>query len=211
MGYRFHPTEEEIIHHFLEAKMRDGTDFSAVIKEVEFCNFEPWQLPDHSPLPSDDQEWYFFSKIAYKHSKSRSKKIERTTREGFWKVSGKDREIHDENSGQLIGLSALLDDKEWYFFSKPCKNGNGKGIKRTTQAGYWKVTCSDRCVWDDSEENEIGKKTTLVFYIGRGSKAVKTNWMIHEYHSYNASSYQNAFVFCRLTGQLDDDGSNSHS
>lgn len=149
-----------------------------------------------------------------------------------------------------VGLSALLDDKEWHFFSKPCKYGNGKGIKRTTQAGYWKVTCSDRCVWDDSEENEIGKKTTLVFYIGRGSKAVKTNWMIHEYHSYNASSYQacinyiftrilsclllsnlllilypenndehffflwtlqNAFVFCRLTGQFDDDGSNSHS
>lgn len=45
MGYRFHPTEDEIIHHFLESKMKDGTDFSAVIKEVDICNFEPWQLP----------------------------------------------------------------------------------------------------------------------------------------------------------------------
>ncbi|XP_044502450.1 NAC domain-containing protein 91-like [Mangifera indica] len=151
MGYRFHPTEEEIIHHYLEAKMRDGTDFSAVMKEVEFCNFEPWQLPEHSPLPSDDQEWYFFSKIAYKHSKSGSKKIERTTREGFWKVSGKDREIYDENSGQ-----------------------------------------------------PIGKRTALVFYQGHGSNAVKTCWVMHEFHSETASSYQEPFVLCRLKRKSDD-------
>ncbi|XP_044500951.1 NAC domain-containing protein 91-like [Mangifera indica] len=106
MGYRFHPTEDEIIHHFLESKMRDGTDFSAVIKEVDICSFEPWQLPEHSPLSSDDQQWYFFSAIAYKYAKS--KRIERTTRAGSWKVTGKDREIYDENTGQLIGKRKAL-------------------------------------------------------------------------------------------------------
>lgn len=45
VGYRFHPTDDEIIYHFLERKMRDGTDFSVVIKEVDICNFEPGQLP----------------------------------------------------------------------------------------------------------------------------------------------------------------------
>ncbi|XP_044502435.1 putative NAC domain-containing protein 94 [Mangifera indica] len=154
LGYRFKPTDEEIISYYLEKKMARFHFPHNVVNEVEICNFEPWELPK---------------------------------------------------------LSALSDDEEWYFFSKPCKYGNGKGIKRKTPAGHWKVTCSDRCVWDDSEENEIGKKTTLVFYKGRGSKAVKTDWMIHEYHSNRAYSYQNAFVFCRLTGQLDDDGSNSHS
>ncbi|XP_044502441.1 NAC domain-containing protein 91-like [Mangifera indica] len=108
MGYRFHLTDQEIIHHFLEAKIRDGADFSAVMKEVKFCNFEPWQLPEHSPLPSDNQEWYFFSKIVYKHSRSSSKRIDRTTREGSWKVTGQDREIYDENSGQLIGKRKTL-------------------------------------------------------------------------------------------------------
>ncbi|XP_031251029.1 protein CUP-SHAPED COTYLEDON 3-like [Pistacia vera] len=110
MGYRFHPTEDEIINHFLESKMKCGTDFSAVIKEVDISNFEPWELPVHSPLSSDDQEWYFFSTIAYKPSnKSTSRRVvERTTRAGFWKVTGKDREIYDDNSGQLIGKRKVL-------------------------------------------------------------------------------------------------------
>ncbi|XP_031251031.1 NAC domain-containing protein 45-like [Pistacia vera] len=111
---------------------------------------------------------------------------------------------------ELPQLSALLDDEEWYFFSTPCKYANGKGTKRTTKGGYWKVTCNDRRVWDECEENEIGKQTTLVFYKGRGSKAVKTDWIIHEYHSNNATSYQNAFVFCRIKGQLED-GSNAYT
>lgn len=45
LGYRFRPTEDEIITYFLERKMR-GLDFPVhAINEVDLCKSEPWELP----------------------------------------------------------------------------------------------------------------------------------------------------------------------
>ena len=42
---------------------------------------------------SDDQVWYFFCSPNYKYSNSR--RLDRTTKSGYWKVTGKDRKIQD--------------------------------------------------------------------------------------------------------------------
>ncbi|KAG2708685.1 hypothetical protein I3843_05G185300 [Carya illinoinensis] len=65
---------------------------------------------------------------------------------------------------------------EWWFFSPP--NRKGKGMERTTQSGFWKVTCQPTNFMLDSVL--IGKKDILVFYEGRG-KGKRTNWKIHQY------------------------------
>lgn len=45
VGFRFHPTEQEIISYFLEMKMR-GLDFPVhTVAEVDICKFEPYDLP----------------------------------------------------------------------------------------------------------------------------------------------------------------------
>lgn len=44
-GFRFHPTDEELISHYLYKKVMD-TDFSAIaIGEVDLNKSEPWDLP----------------------------------------------------------------------------------------------------------------------------------------------------------------------
>lgn len=51
-GFRFHPTDEELITHYLSNKVFDP-DFSAVaIGEVDMNKIEPWELPC---------EWFNFS------------------------------------------------------------------------------------------------------------------------------------------------------
>lgn len=92
-------------------------------------------------------------------------------------------------------LSALPDNKMWYFFNAPTyKYAKSKRTNRTTRGGYWKVTGKDRAIWDDRGTKVIGIKKNLVFYLHRFPNGVKTNWVIHEYHSNNAPLNQ-AFFF----------------
>ncbi|XP_058745310.1 protein ATAF2-like [Vicia villosa] len=58
-GFRFHPTDEELVNHYLCRKCAGQSISIPVVKEVDLYKFDPWQLPEmgyHS-----EKEWYFFS------------------------------------------------------------------------------------------------------------------------------------------------------
>ena len=44
-GFRFHPTDEEIITHYLTHKALNNRFTSGVIGEVDLNKCEPWHLP----------------------------------------------------------------------------------------------------------------------------------------------------------------------
>lgn len=44
-GFRFHPTDEELITHYLSNKIVDSTFFAIAIAEVDMNKVEPWDLP----------------------------------------------------------------------------------------------------------------------------------------------------------------------
>lgn len=55
MGFGFHPTDEQLVVRYLIPKLRDehsrlkmkmpGTDFQVdIIREVDVCQWEPWEL-----------------------------------------------------------------------------------------------------------------------------------------------------------------------
>ncbi|KAD4385334.1 hypothetical protein E3N88_25502 [Mikania micrantha] len=57
-GFRFHPTDEELITHYLVKKVFDHTFSAKAIGEVDMNRIEPWQMPGLAKM--DGKEWYFF-------------------------------------------------------------------------------------------------------------------------------------------------------
>lgn len=46
-GFRFSPTDEELISYYLKQKMKGSEKSVEVIPEVEICRYEPWDLPGY--------------------------------------------------------------------------------------------------------------------------------------------------------------------
>ena len=44
-GFRFHPTDEELITHYLSKKVVDNSFSAIAIGEVDMNKVEPWDLP----------------------------------------------------------------------------------------------------------------------------------------------------------------------
>lgn len=44
-GFRFHPTDEELITHYLSPKVLDSEFDAVAIGEVDLNKVEPWDLP----------------------------------------------------------------------------------------------------------------------------------------------------------------------
>nr|UBT01626.1 NAC transcription factor 22 [Litchi chinensis] len=105
VGYRFHPTPEELINHYLRKKRLDP-DFSVQkIKEVNLYDYEPSELAGLLPVEADEPEWHFFCEPEYKYGNS--KRVNRRTRGGNWKVTGKKRDVKDKHK-RVIGWKITL-------------------------------------------------------------------------------------------------------
>lgn len=105
VGFRFHPTEEELVNHFLKKKMQ-GKDFDDIIPEIDILKWEPWDLPGLSPIQSDDDEWFYFSRPDYKFNNR--KRANRATERGFWKITSRENEIIARQSKAVIGKKRTL-------------------------------------------------------------------------------------------------------
>lgn len=49
-GFRFHPTDEEIISHYLTEKVMNSGFAACAIGEVDLNKCEPWDLPSKIQL-----------------------------------------------------------------------------------------------------------------------------------------------------------------
>lgn len=49
-GFRFSPTDVELISFYLKKKMEGSDNCVEVISEIEICKYEPWDLPGLSSL-----------------------------------------------------------------------------------------------------------------------------------------------------------------
>ncbi|XP_061996758.1 NAC domain containing protein 50-like isoform X2 [Rosa rugosa] len=128
--YRFRPTKKELLCDHLEKKnqCKDSQSMS-IIPVIDLCKHEPHELPGlaftglenlgrklffffffwFTRAESWDSQgkWYFFAPRDYKYPNS-STRSNRTTGEGSWKVTGKDKDIKAPGSEAVIGRKRIL-------------------------------------------------------------------------------------------------------
>ncbi|KAG6403831.1 hypothetical protein SASPL_136064 [Salvia splendens] len=124
-GFRFYPTEEELISFYLHHKLR-GTrleDIDTLIPLLDIYQYNPWDLPQVGSAESE--QWFFFSR--QQEREARGGRPNRLTAEGYWKATGSPGDVYS----------------------------------------------SQNCV--------IGRKRTMVYYVGRAPNGTKTPWKMNEY------------------------------
>ncbi|CAH8302656.1 unnamed protein product [Eruca vesicaria subsp. sativa] len=102
-GFRFSPTDVELISYYLRRKIDGDENSVAVIGEVEIYKFEPWDLPGESKLKSEN-EWFYFCARGRKYPHGSQSR--RATELGYWKATGKERSVKSGN--QIVGTKRTL-------------------------------------------------------------------------------------------------------
>lgn len=85
-GFRFHPTDEELVLQYLKRKVFACPLPASIIPEVDVCKSDPWDLPGDK-----GQERYFFSTREAKYPNGN--RSNRATVSGYWKATGKDKAV----------------------------------------------------------------------------------------------------------------------
>ncbi|GJN10647.1 hypothetical protein PR202_ga28759 [Eleusine coracana subsp. coracana] len=102
-GFRFHPTDEEVITHYLTLKALNCLFTCLVIADVDLNKCEPWDLPNKAKM--GEKEWYFFCHKDRKYPTGM--RTNRATASGYWKATGKDKEIF-RGRNVLVGMKKTL-------------------------------------------------------------------------------------------------------
>ncbi|KAJ4824789.1 hypothetical protein Tsubulata_029192 [Turnera subulata] len=100
-GFRFHPTDEELVVQYLKRKVFACPLPASIIPEVDVCKSDPWDLPGGL-----EQERYFFSTREAKYPNGN--RSNRATGSGYWKATGIDKQIVTSKGNQVVGMKKTL-------------------------------------------------------------------------------------------------------
>ncbi|XP_054796165.1 NAC domain-containing protein 2-like [Prosopis cineraria] len=88
-GFRFHPTDEELVMHYLCRKCASQQIAVPIIAEIDLYKYDPWDLPGLAMY--GEKEWYFFSPRDRKYPNG--SRPNRAAGTGYWKATGADKPI----------------------------------------------------------------------------------------------------------------------
>ncbi|KAK7393393.1 hypothetical protein VNO78_21947 [Psophocarpus tetragonolobus] len=113
-GFRFYPSDEELVLHYLYKKITNEEVLKGTLMEIDLHTCEPWQLPEVAKLNAN--EWYFFSFRDRKYATGF--RTNRATTSGYWKATGKDRTVFDPATREVVGMRKTL-----VFYRNRAPNG----------------------------------------------------------------------------------------
>ncbi|EPS68490.1 hypothetical protein M569_06279 [Genlisea aurea] len=100
-GFRFHPTDEELVVQYLRRKALSYPLPVSIIPEFEVCKSDPWDLPGDK-----EEERYFFSTREVKYPNGN--RSNRATLSGYWKATGLDKQIVSSGGNLAVGSKKTL-------------------------------------------------------------------------------------------------------
>ncbi|GLT83378.1 hypothetical protein SLE2022_016710 [Rubroshorea leprosula] len=101
-GFRFYPTDEELLVQYLCRKVAEQPFPLPLIAEIDLYKFDPWVLPGKAIF--GEKEWYFFSPRDRKYPNG--SRPNRVAGSGYWKATGTDKVITTE--GRKVGIKKAL-------------------------------------------------------------------------------------------------------
>ncbi|KAJ0985368.1 hypothetical protein J5N97_003724 [Dioscorea zingiberensis] len=103
-GFRFHPTDEELVLHYLCRKVAYQCLPVPIIAEVDLYKYDPWELPEKALF--GQREWYFFTPRDRKYPNG--SRPNRAAGRGYWKATGADKPVSPPGSGRPLGIKKAL-------------------------------------------------------------------------------------------------------
>nr|CAD1836946.1 unnamed protein product [Ananas comosus var. bracteatus] len=176
-GFRFHPTDEELLLFYLKKKVSFEKFDLEVIREVDLNKIEPWELQERCRIGSTPQnEWYFFSHKDRKYPTG--SRTNRATNAGFWKATGRDKSIR--TSYRKIGMRKTLvfyrgraphgQKSDWIMHEYRLDDGDDPR-PATVRMGGWCAGCSRRSassspepLWKEARASPPPQKQPPIYY-----------------------------------------------
>ncbi|KAK9110243.1 hypothetical protein Sjap_018303 [Stephania japonica] len=100
-GFRFHPTDEELVMQYLCRKCASLSISVPIIAEIDLYKYDPWLLPGMASY--GEKEWYFFSPRDRKYPNG--SRPNRAAGSGYWKATGADKPI---GTPKPVGIKKAL-------------------------------------------------------------------------------------------------------
>ncbi|OIV92423.1 hypothetical protein TanjilG_23023 [Lupinus angustifolius] len=101
-GFRFYPTDEELLVQYLCRKVAGHYFSLQIIAEIDLYKYDPWVLPSKAIF--GEKEWYFFSPRDRKYPNG--SRPNRVAGSGYWKATGTDKTI--TTGGRKVGIKKSL-------------------------------------------------------------------------------------------------------
>ncbi|XP_027942501.1 NAC transcription factor 29-like [Vigna unguiculata] len=163
-GFRFHPSDEELIIHYLRNKVTSSPLPASFIAEIDLYKYNPWELQSKALFGED--EWYFFTPRDRKYPNG--VRPNRAAASGYWKATGTDRPIFSSCGMKNIGVKKALvfykgrapkgSKTDWIMHEYRLHNSMNfipqqRGSMRLDEWVLCRVrqkTSSTRSIWEDS-------------------------------------------------------------
>ncbi|KAE9614841.1 hypothetical protein Lal_00036202 [Lupinus albus] len=148
-GFRFHPTDEELVGFYLRRKVEKKSLRIELIKQIDIYKYDPWDLPKVSSV--GEKEWYFFCKRGRKYRNSI--RPNRVTQSGFWKATGIDKPIYSSSTESvIIGLKKSL----VYY-----RGSAGKGTKTDWMMHEFRLPPTNPNTTNNPQSNDLQQEAEV--------------------------------------------------
>ncbi|XP_054779331.1 NAC domain-containing protein 104-like [Prosopis cineraria] len=97
-GFRFYPSDEELVVHFLHRKASLLPCHPDVIPDLDLFPYDPWDL--HGKALGEGNQWYYFSRRTQN----------RVSNNGYWKPMGMEEPILTDSGTKIVGV------KKYFIF-----------------------------------------------------------------------------------------------
>ncbi|KAL8129633.1 hypothetical protein V2J09_018788 [Rumex salicifolius] len=167
-GFRFYPSDEELVVHFLQRRPTLLPCHPDIIPDLDLFPYDPWHL--HGKALCEGRKWYYYSRRTQS----------RVSESGYWKAMGVDEPIFSASNGKKVGMKKYFmfyigdpsssDGGSWtnwimheYRLSDSSSSSSRKSRSRSNDHSRW-VVCKvyEQAEGDDDDDDNDGTELSCL-------------------------------------------------